>query len=97
MISDQANAIIANSYLMEGEKTWYDLCSRVAKVISSGNEEQYQNFNRIMADLLFIPGGRVLRNAGRPRGSLLNCYALPIGDSIEEMGECNKEALILWS
>jgi ribonucleotide reductase alpha subunit len=45
----------------------------------------------------FIPAGRILRNAGRNKGSMLNCYHLGCGDSIEEIGQFIKEALVVWS
>lgn len=54
-------------------------------------------FEEIIGSLKFIPGGRILRNAGRPRGSLFNCYHLPIGDSIDEIGDCASNALKLWA
>jgi ribonucleoside-diphosphate reductase alpha chain len=48
-------------------------------------------------DMLFLPGGRILRNIGRPRGTLFNCYVEPFEDSIEEIGDFQKNCGILWS
>ena len=45
----------------------------------------------------FIPAGRILRNAGRTKGSMFNCFVVPIGDSIEEIGQHYKDVLTLWS
>jgi len=47
--------------------------------------------------MAFIPGGRILRNAGKLRQSVLNCAVLPIGDSIEEIGDTIRNSLVLWS
>jgi len=95
-LSENANKVLHSRYLMDGETSWEQLCNRVAKAISSEGEVQ-KNFFSMIYDMKFIPGGRILRNAGRVRGSLFNCYHLPIGDSIEEIGQCNKDALTLWS
>jgi ribonucleoside-diphosphate reductase alpha chain len=94
MLSNKAQEIIESRYLMNGEKTWEDLAVRVGNTV--GGRDYGDKYISIIGDRKFIPGGRILRNAGRPRGSLFNCYCLPIGDSREEIGELCKNALILW-
>lgn len=98
-LSENAKKVAESRYFMEGED--WDKCSlRVADVIASNekDKELYQKqFYEIISNMNFIPGGRILRNAGRLRGSLFNCYLLPIEDSIESIGQCKKEALQLWS
>lgn len=99
-LSENSLLIAQKRYFMEGED-WEQCCKRVATVVSS---PELNNRNKIEEDFFdmiynqyFLPGGRILRNAGRQRGSLFNCYHLPIGDSIEEIGQFVKDALILWS
>src|SRR5210317_820164 len=79
---------------MDNEKTWGDCANRVGHAI--GGKEYGSIYGELIETLRFLPGGRILRNAGRDRGSLFNCYCLPIGDSREEIGELFKNALILW-
>jgi ribonucleoside-diphosphate reductase alpha chain len=90
---------IAKSRYFEKDETWEGLCTRVGVAVSAN--ESNGHWGDIFAEeihaLNFIPGGRILRNSGKLRQSLLNCAALPIGDSIEEIGETIKNCLILWS
>lgn len=97
-LSENAKKIITDRYLIleKGETSWKDLATRVGTVISNG-DGYAERFADIINRCAFIPGGRILRNAGRERGSLFNCYHLPIGDSIDEIGECAANALKLWS
>jgi len=100
VLSDNALKVAQSRYFMEGED-WEACCKRVANVIASPetvNKQKTQDqFFEAIYQMDFIPGGRILRNAGRARGSLFNCYHLPIGDSIEEIGQFIKDSLILWS
>lgn len=93
-LSNNAQQIIKARYLMNEEKTWTDIATRVG--VGVGGSEYGEAYSEIINDLLFIPAGRILRNVGRNRGSLFNCYCLPIGDSREEIGELFKNSLILW-
>ena len=99
VLSENAQKVAKSRYFMEGE-TWEDCSMRVADQIAIPEGEKKKHFKEIFADMIynmdFLPGGRILRNAGRPRGSLFNCYHLPIGDSREEIGECMKHAFMLW-
>jgi len=98
-MTDNAIKVATSRYYMEGED--WDSCSlRVASVVSSpevNRQEYIQAFHEMIYNMDFLPGGRILRNCGRPRGSLFNCYHLPVGDSIEEIGQLIKDSLILWS
>ena len=99
-LSKNAYEVASSRYFMEGEG-WEECVQRVTSVISSANTSNRQktqdDFQNMIYNMDFLPGGRILRNSGRPRGSLFNCYHLPIGDSIEEIGQFYKDALTLWS
>lgn len=98
-LSEQGLLVAENRYFHDGEN-WGSLALRVGEAMASVEQDKSywtDQFAGVIDDMLFIPGGRTLRNAGRMKAGLLNCAALPIGDSIEEIGETIKNALILWS
>lgn len=100
ILSDNALQVAKSRYFHNGEN-WEDCVRRVAKAISEVEGEKKKEYEEKFFEMLynmdFIPGGRILRNAGRTKGSMLNCHHLPCGDSIEEIGEFLKDALILWA
>jgi len=99
-LTENALAVAASRYFMQGE-TWEDCATRVGTEVGrveNGDAARYtEEFSEMIYDMDFLPGGRILRNTRRARGSLFNCYVLPLGDSIEEIGQCVKDSLILWS
>lgn len=99
-LSENAQAVAERRYFSNGEG-WKECVERVAKEIASPevtNKDEYiRDFFDMIYNMDFLPGGRILRNAGKPRGSLFNCYHLGIDDSIEEIGQLYKDALTLWS
>ena len=98
ILSDNALEVAKSRYFMKDED-WERCTHRVSSIISQNEKDgKFLNkFHELIYNFDFIPGGRILRNCGRPRGSLFNCYHIPIGDSIEEIGQCMKDALVLWS
>lgn len=99
-LSENALEVAKSRYFMNGED-WEQCTKRVASVVSTPDivdkQKIQDSFQEMIYNMDFLPGGRILRNSGRPRGSLFNCYHLPIGDSIEEIGQFYKDALTLWS
>lgn len=99
-LSDNALTIAASRYFMDENEDWEKLSYRVggeAARAENGYASRYRDeFAEIIYNMEFLPGGRILRNTGRPRGSLFNCYVLPVGDSREEIGQWLRDSLILW-
>jgi len=99
-MSENALEVATSRYFMKGE-TWKDCTYRCAETMASierNNKGKFtDSFHEMIYNMEFLPGGRILRNSGRARGSLFNCFHLPIGDSIEEIGQFIKDSLILWS
>jgi len=97
-LSDVAMKMIYDRYAWheKGESTWGHVAQRVAHHLCNNDEKLEDDLLEALLETRIMFGGRVLRNSGRPKGNLAQCYCLPIGDSRDEIGECYKNALILW-
>ncbi len=81
-------------YLREGEKSWEDICERVARAIAS-TEEEYLEFKDMMVRKIFLPSSPTLMNAGTDLGQLSACFVVPVEDSVEEIFEALKTAALI--
>lgn len=71
------------------EDTWEQVALRVANYVSAGGEgktsaekeEWAERYFTVIKDKIFIPGGRILANAGTPIKNLINCFIFDIQDS----------------
>lgn len=97
-LSENAQKICELRYFEEGEN-WEQCCRRVGNAIGSNEiDPKWKDiFTEEIYNLNFIPAGRILRNSGKLKQSMLNCACVPISDSIEGIGEAIKNSLILWS
>ena len=99
MLTGNALEVATSRYLMKGED--WDMCAnRVADTMAVVEDKRikYRDaFHEMIGNMDFLPGGRILRNSGRTRGSLFNCYHLPCNDNIESIGQFLKESLVLWA
>lgn len=96
-----SNEIFKLRYAANKNESWEQACERTAFAIGAnegnGQKDHYiTNYKRILYDRDFIPGGRILRNAGRVKGMLMNCFVLGVDDNIESIGtELYAKALII--
>lgn len=99
-LSENSETVAKARYFNEGEN-WQTCVERVSGAIANvepKNRNEYEDkFAEMIYYMDFIPAGRILRNASRSKGSLMNCYVVPIGDSIEEIGKFIADSLTLWS
>lgn len=96
-LTKTANRILKNKYLLKtpsGElaEDFNALCLRVAWAIAGAEETDAlrkgwaATYYQVMNELWFLPGGRILANAGRPGAkNLFNCYVLGVKDSRESI------------
>jgi ribonucleoside-diphosphate reductase alpha chain len=77
-----------------GEReSWLQAVTRVAQYVASAEENEATELAfmgqaiEVIHDRLFVPGGRILANAGTGIRNLMNCFVLPIEDSRESIYE----------
>lgn len=90
-LNDKAKKVFALKYSTKKTKAWKETCRDIADFIAEGerpygksNEEIKQvadKFYEYLYDLMFIPGGRIIANAGTGIKNLANCFVLGIEDS----------------
>lgn len=93
---------IAESRYYQNGEDWKGLCERVSTAVCANEEiEARQGYQVMLFSYLFnkqfVPAGRILRNAGKIKRNMLNCFVIPIGDSIESIASCIKDSLITWA
>jgi len=86
--------ILQARYLREGEKSWKDICERVARAITE-DEGEYREFRDLMVRKIFLPSSPTLMNAGTELGQLAACFVVPVEDSVEEIFEAIKTAALI--
>ncbi len=84
----------------EVAETVGEMFARTAKFLASAerpnSRKKWQaEFESLMRELRFMPGGRTLANSGTPNNQLANCFVMPMPDDIEGIFESLKESSIL--
>jgi ribonucleoside-diphosphate reductase alpha chain len=100
VLNENSELIFKNRYALNEEETWEGLSKRVAMggaQVESDQNKWMEEFSSDIFNMLFLPGGRILRNVGRPRGTLFNCYVEPLEDSMRQIGQFQMNSGILWS
>lgn len=88
-------------YKAHGEETWEkDSSLRIGKTAAQAEtpdlqDEWVQRFHQSIASYDFIPGGRIIVNAGKPKPYMMNCNVISVDDSRESIGEMLKDILII--
>lgn len=87
MLSKNAQKIFDLKYRI-GDEDWAKTCWRVASYIAQAekeeNRKEYEKkYFELIYNLAFLPGGRIIANAGTNIKNLLNCFVLPVEDSRE--------------
>lgn len=82
------------------DKTYEDSWKRVAKAAAASEKDplHWENeFYNVLKDFRFLPGGRIIANAGtaRTEATMFNCYVMnKIADSIEGIFDTVKESAL---
>jgi len=101
--SDVANFVYKSKYQKPGENGWEDTVLRVVSHVAKAEEtEELQNywmrkFYQIIYERYFIPGGRILANAGTEIENLMNCFYMDIEDSRQGIYETLKNAAEIFA
>jgi ribonucleoside-diphosphate reductase alpha chain len=75
-----------------GEReSWMEAVVRIAQYVASAEENEATELAfmgqiiEVVHDRLFLPGGRIIANAGTGIRNLMNCFVLPVEDSRESI------------
>jgi ribonucleoside-diphosphate reductase alpha chain len=109
-LTENALTVLKRRYLMKDDRgrtveTPTDLFRRVANFIAEADRAYgadddsvravADQFYEAMSERRFMPNSPTLMNAGRRLGQLSACFVLPVGDSMEEIFEANKNAALI--
>lgn len=63
--------------------------------VGEAREIYAKAFEEEIAEGRFMPGGRIMYGAGRPKGQLLNCFVVPTSDSREGWGKTVSDMIVI--
>lgn len=76
--------VLAARYYQPGEKSWEDVCHRVANYIGDTDEERAEYY-RLMSEKRFIPNSPCLMNAGTKVPMMSACFSIGISDDMNSI------------
>jgi ribonucleoside-diphosphate reductase alpha chain len=96
-LSTTAEKIFKLKYSRDSKEDWEGAVARVALYVAQAEDEEKRlfytsEFCRIIYEKSFLPGGRILANAGTGVKNLMNCFVLPVEDSREGIYGTLKDA-----
>jgi ribonucleoside-diphosphate reductase alpha chain len=97
-LTKNAEDLLKRRYYIEGETSWKQLSTRVAREIAKNeiNKEEYTDeFFNMIYNLDMLPNSPALMNAGTEIGYLSACNVLPVEDSMEGIFESVKNSAII--
>lgn len=102
MLNKTAEKIFKLKYSLNGNESWDQTCLRVAAYVASAEEKENLEdwtgkFFQMMYYKAFLPGGRVLANAGTGIKNLNNCFVLPVADSRDSIYDTLKNAAEIFA
>ena len=97
MLTGLSQEIYEMKYKAETDTCWEDTCRRVVNFIykADNNIMAADKAYDLMCNLQFVPGGRITEGSGTKKPYLLNCYALDIKDTIEDIYEKVKQTAVI--
>lgn len=106
-LNEKAKKVFALKYSTTKTKTWKETCRKISDFIAEGerpygkSDEQIKEISDIfynnLYELQFIPGGRIIANAGTGIKNLANCFVIPVGDSRTEIYGALKNAAEIFA
>ena len=107
ILSPTAKKIFEMKYAQTKEdgtkESWKEAVTRVAKYVASAEENEATELAfmaqviEVMYERAFIPGGRILANAGTNIKNLMNCFVLPLEDSRQGIYGTLKDAAEIFA
>jgi len=102
---DRKTAIFGERYAKKGEDSVESVMHRVAMAVATSYESNHGGKLEDTADIVdewvgymsrfeFVPGGRILSNAGVDK-NLLNCFVVPVDDSIGGIFDSLKRSMMI--
>lgn len=94
--------IFSDRHAIHETETWVEGCARVANHVAAAESGEAINhwreeFNNILVENLFHPGGRIWYGSGRAKGQLLNCFVIGSDnmDSREGWGKTVSDMIVI--
>ena len=93
--------IYKQRYAGYGEESWEDDTSlRIGRTAAQAEHPDLQDewtvkFKEVISSYDFVPGGRIIVNAGKPKPYMMNCNVISVDDSRESIGEMLKDILVI--
>ena len=85
--------LLRKRYLQEGEKTYSDLCWRVAGHAAAGDTDKQDEYYDQISNRRFLPSRMPYMGTSHPFAS--SCFVLPVEDDLESIGQTLVEAMLL--